>query len=64
MTKSICGLPVFAIPDANWPEKVGLDGYGTASEATGCHTHFTFNSHSLLSVASGRYARGTVLVAG
>jgi len=39
--------------------------YSTASEATGCHTQFSalILTISLLSVASGRFARGTVLVA-
>ena len=47
LADSICGLLVLAIPHATWPcvrEKVGLDRYGTASAATGCHTQFTLFS--------------------
>jgi hypothetical protein len=41
------------------------DHYNTASEATGCHTHSfaLILIMGLLSVASGRFARDTVLVA-
>jgi len=52
----------FLLAWLSFAQKVKRGLYGTASEATGCHTqqsHLDNHSGKLI-VASGRFARGTV----